>query len=355
MGTKTTGTKRRVGVLGATGAVGQRFIQHLEDHPWFEVVSLMASPRSVGRPYSEAADWILPEAVPSSFASLEITAPEPDPSLDLVFSAVSASVAAQVEERWAQAGVAVFSNARTHRMDADVPLVIPEVNPGHLAMIPTQRVRRGFPGLGCIVTNANCSSTFLTMALAPLHEAFGVNRVMVTTLQAMSGAGLGLSALRTHGNVIPFIEGEEAKLETEPLKMLGTYDGTAVVPAAMRISAQVNRVPVVDGHTEAVSVTLDRDVTAKDVAEALAAFTGVPQAIKLPSAPQNPVVVLTETDRPQPALDLRLEDGMATVVGNVRPCPVMGWKFTLLGHNTIRGAAAGSLLNAELACAQGWT
>jgi len=279
----------------------------------------------------------------------------PQADLDLVFSAVSAPVAAEFEEPWARAGVAVFSNARTHRMEADVPLVIPEVNPDHLHLLEVQRPARGFPGKGCIVTNANCSATFLTMALAPLHRAFGVRRATVTTLQAMSGAGLSLPALKAHGNVIPFIDGEQDKLETEPLKMLGKRGDVGIEPAAITISAQVNRVPVVDGHTEAVGVTLDQQPTCDEVIEALRTFSGAPQELGLPSAPERCVVVLDARDRPQPALDLGLEQGMATIIGGVRPCPIMGWKFTAMGHNTIRGAAAGSVLNAELACVRGWT
>ena len=355
MGNTNAEMRRRVGVIGATGAVGQRFLQHLAGHPWFEVVSLMASPRSVGQRYRDASSWMLAEPVPPAFADMPITAATPDPELDLVFSAVGASVAAEVEEEWARAGVSVFSNASTHRMDPDVPLVIPELNPDHLDLLEGQRTGRGFPGKGCIVTNANCSSTFLTMALAPLHRDFGVDRVMVTTLQAISGAGLGLSALKTHGNVVPFIEGEEGKLESEPLKILGELNDASVTPAEIVISAQANRVPVVDGHTEAVSLSLVRSASADELLHSLRSFTGIPQEMALPTAPERPLVVLEAADRPQPALDLGVERGMATVIGRVRPCPVLDWKFTLLGHNTIRGAAAGSLLNAELACARGWT
>lgn len=346
--------RRKVGVLGATGAVGQRFLEALAGHPWFEVVSLMASPRSVGRSYGEAAPWVLSTPVDDRFSRMVVDDTTPNPELDLVFSAVGADIAAELEVPWAKAGVAVFSNARTHRMDPDVPLVIPEVNGEHLGLIDAQRRLRGFEGRGCIVTNANCSSTFLAMALAPLHRAFGVRSVSVATLQALSGAGLGLPALKVHGNVVPFIGGEEAKLESEPLKMLGAMADGAVIPAAFPISAQVHRVPVVDGHTEAVSVTFDRRPEHEELLEALRDFSGAPQELGLPSAPTRPLLLVDGEDRPQPSLDLGLEDGMATLIGRIRPCPVAHWKFVLLGHNTIRGAAAGSVLNAELAVERGW-
>lgn len=346
--------RRRVGVLGATGAVGQRFLEALADHPWFEVASLMASPRSVGRRYGDAAPWVLSTPVAEEFSRMVVEDTTPNPDLDLVFSAVGADVAAELEHPWAAAGVAVFSNARTHRMDADVPLVIPEVNGEHLELIETQRRSRGFEGRGCIVTNANCSSTFLTMALAPIHRAFGIRSVSVATLQALSGAGLGLPALKVHGNVVPYIGGEEAKLESEPLKMLGALSNGGVSPADFPISAQVHRVPVVDGHMEAVSVTFDRRPDERELIEAFETFSGAPQELGLPSAPARPLLVVDGNDRPQPSLDLGLEEGMATLIGRIRPCPVADWKFVLLGHNTIRGAAAGSVLNAELAIERGW-
>ena len=349
---------RRVGVLGATGAVGQRLIDHLAGHPWFEVAAVMASPRSMGRPYGEAARWMLPVEPPDDIANLMVRSVAPsdhaDPSeLDLVFSALTAQAAECAEEAWARAGVAVFSNARTHRMDADVPLVIPEVNPDHLKLIEGQRATRGFPKAGGLVTNANCSATFLTMVLAPLHRAFGVECVHVATLQAMSGAGLGLPALTIHGNVVPFIGGEEAKLESEPLKMLGSRGERGITPADFPISAAVHRVPVADGHTEAVSVRLGGDPDPEQVAQVLTDFRGLPQEMGLPSAPARPLVVLDAPDRPQPALDLGLEQSMATVVGRIRRCPVLGIKLVLMGHNTVRGAGAGSVLNAELACEWG--
>lgn len=350
--------KRRVGVLGATGAVGQRVVQHLDNHPWFDVVSVMASPASAGRPYQESAAWVLPTPAPPGVRTMIVQSCDPtqhpDPAgLDLVFSALPHAAAQCVEHAWAGAGVAVFSNARTHRMAADVPLVIPEVNADHLHLLEVQREARGWTGRGGIVTNANCSSTFLTMVLAPLHAAFGVEQVSVTTLQAMSGAGLGLPALAIHGNVIPHISGEEEKLETEPLKMLGARTPEGIKPAAFPISAQVHRVPVVDGHTEALSLRLRGNPEPDDVRAVLTESTGIPQELELPSAPERPIVVCDGPDRPQPALDLGIQAGMATLVGRIRRCPVLGIKLVLLGHNTIRGAGAGSVLNAELACTWG--
>ncbi len=344
----------KVAVLGATGAVGQRFVAQLAEHPWFEVTRLAASSRSAGRAYREACRWRLGQPMPASLADLGVVDLEPSADVDLAFSALSADVAELAEPRWAGAGVAVFSNARSFRMESDVPLLIPELNPEHLGLIDSQVRSRGFPKGGFIATNPNCSATFLAMALAPLHRAFGVQRAMVVTMQAISGAGYpGLSALDIDGNVIPFIAGEEEKLESETQKMLGRFSDAAVEPASFIISAQVNRVPVIDGHTESISVELAGSPDIKSVRKALADFVGEPQRLALPSAPRRPILVVDEPDRPQPRLDAERERGMAVYIGGIRPCRVLGTKFTALGHNTVRGAAGGSILNAELAYARG--
>ena len=344
----------QVAILGATGAVGQRFVALLENHPWFEIASVAASERSAGRTYREACRWRLPYEAPDRVTSMVIADMSPHSGIDLAFSALSASVAGDVELDWARAGVPVFSNARNHRMDSDVPLVIPEINPDHLSLIACQRESRQLPPSGFLVTNANCSVTFLAMALAPLHRAFGVKLASVVTMQAVSGAGYpGLSALDISGNVIPFIAGEEEKLEAETQKILGTLENGTLEHADITVSAQVNRVPVTDGHTESVAVKLDAPATLGDVRDVLQAFSGEPQAAGLPSAPPHPIVVMDELDRPQPKLDVERENGMATFVGGLRPCSVLDFKMTVLGHNTLRGAAGGSVLNAELAVARG--
>lgn len=350
----TPDRRLQTAVLGATGAVGQRFVSMLANHPRFEIARLAASERSAGKPYREACRWILPTPLPDEVGAIVVEPMDASGGVDVAFSALSADVAGEVELRWARTGVPVFSNARNHRMDPDVPLLIPEVNPEHLQLIPGQQEARGLPPTGFVVTNANCSATILTMALAPLHRAFGVEFVSVVTLQAISGAGYpGLSALDITGNVIPFIAGEEEKLESETQKILGSLEGGTVHPAGMTISAQVNRVPVMDGHTQCVAVKLARGVSLRDVRHVLEDFRGERQIRGLPSAPSRPVVVLDAVDRPQPKLDAEREFGMAVFVGGLRPCSVLDFKMTVLGHNTIRGAAGGSILNAELACARG--
>jgi len=346
--------KRTVAILGATGNVGQRLLEQLEGHPWFEVVRLCASERSAGRAYGEACEWRLSSPLSDTFAALEVHTSEPVPGIDIAFSALDAAVATTVEPAWAALGTTVFSNASSYRMAPDVPLVISEVNPEHLDLLVAQRSARGFAAPGGIVTNANCSATFLTTALAPLHRAFGVDKVMVSTLQAVSGAGYrGVSSMQILGNVIPHIGGEEEKLETETQKMLGTLEGDRIQAANMEISAQVHRVPVMDGHTEAISVKLRNDPGIEAVRQAFLSFRGEPQELELPSAPVRPIVVTTAPDRPQPLLDLHVEKAMATVVGRLRTCPVFDYKFVVLGHNTVRGAGGGSVLNAELMNARG--
>ncbi len=349
-----TAAKLRVAILGATGAVGQRFVELLSPHPWFEIARLCASERSEGKPYRDACSWRLSTPLPEEVAKMSVEDISARADVDLAFSAMSADAAFEVEPKWARAGVPVFSNARSYRMEPDVPLLIPEINPDHLAAISRQKETRGFPGSGYIVTNPNCSTIFLAMALAPLERAFGIRKVSVVTLQAVSGAGYpGTPSLDILGNVIPFISGEEEKLEEETKKILGKVNQGAFHPSEMVISAQVNRVPVVDGHTEAVSFQLTNPARLEDVREALASWRGEPQERQLPFAPQRPILVLDEPDRPQPALDVYKEKAMATLVGRLRPCPVLDFKMTILGHNTVRGAAGASILNAELARARG--
>ena len=344
----------RVGVLGATGAVGQRFVQLLEGHPWFELVAVAASERSAGKCYREACTWKLDVPMPAAARDLVVQPAEPGGGLecDVVFSALDASVAGPVEEAFAAAGYAVLSNARNHRMADDVPLLVPEVNPEHTALVPVQKRRRGWRGF--IATNPNCAAATLVLALAPLERRFGLKAVAVTTLQAISGAGYpGLPSLDILGNVIPFIAGEEEKIERETRKILGRLEGGAVAPHPAMVSATTTRVPVVDGHTASVFVTLGRDPGPEAIREALRTYRSVPQERNLPSAPAHPTLLVEEDDRPQPRLDVNRERGMASIVGRVRRCDLMGYKFVVLGHNTIRGAAGASILNAELLQSEG--
>jgi len=342
-----------VGVLGATGAVGQKFVALLENHPWFELTELAASDRSAGKSYRDATVWRQYQPIPERLKDRTIKPCEPGLDCRVVFSGLDSSVAGEVEENFARAGYIVVSNSRNHRMDDDVPLLVPEVNPEHLALIKVQRQRRSWPG--AIVTNPNCSTIGLVMALAPIHRAFGVKRVIVATMQALSGAGYpGHSAIDMLGNVIPFIGGgEEEKMETEPLKIMGLLDGNGIRRAECRISAHTNRVFVEDGHMECVSVELERKAKPDEVARALAQFSSLPQELKLPSAPDRPVIVTDERDRPQPRFDRDAGNGMSAVVGRIRECPVFDIRFVVLSHNTIRGAAGAAILNAELMKAQG--
>ena len=342
----------KVGVLGATGAVGQRFVQLLAGHPWFDLAALAASERSAGKCYAEAASWRLDTPIPDAARDLPVLPAEPGLECRVLFSALDAAVAGPIEEAFARAGYAVLSNARNHRMAEDVPLLVPEVNADHTALIAVQKQRRGWKGF--IATNPNCSTAALTLALAPLERRFGIKAVVVTTLQAVSGAGYpGTPSLDILGNVVPFIAGEEEKIERETRKILGRRSGDAVTFHPMVVSATTTRVPVVDGHTESVFVSLEQPADLDAVREAFRSFSGPPQALRLPSAPAHPVVLRDEPDRPQPRFDVNLEHGMAALVGRVRPCELMGWKFIVLGHNTIRGAAGAAILNAELLQAQG--
>jgi aspartate-semialdehyde dehydrogenase len=350
-----------VGVLGATGAVGQRFIQLLAGHPWFEVAEVAASDRSAGKPYREAATWRQATALPADVAELTVRTIEGPFRSRLLFSGLDSSVAGEAEEALARQGHLVVSNARNHRMDPDVPLLIPEINPDHLAALDAQRTRQGGGDLspaasrGGIVTNPNCSVIGFAMALAPLHRAFGVEAAAVVTLQALSGAGYpGVASLDAADNVIPYIGGgEEEKIESEPRKILGRFDGGRFVDADFTLSASVHRVAVSDGHTMAAFVRLRRKARPEDAREALAAFRGEPQERKLPSAPERPIHVLDGPDRPQPRLDRDREHGMAVSVGRVRPDPIFDLRLEALVHNTIRGAAGAAILNAELVHARG--
>ena len=343
--------KIEVGVLGATGMVGQQFINQLKGHPWFQLSWLGASERSAGKPYREAANWTLDGDIPASVADQIVHASAPGDSPRLMFSAMDASVAGEIEKAFAAAGCLVVSNARNHRMDADVPLLIPEINADHLSLIPIQRKNRGWDG--AIVTNPNCSTIAMTMGLAPL-KPFGITKVLAATMQAISGAGYpGMPSMDILGNVVPYIGGEEPKMESETLKILGDFGGAGVTNLPAVVSAHCNRVAVVDGHTVAVSVSLDQSPSIDELNEAYASFRGVPQQKDLPSAPKQPVHVMAADNRPQPRKDALLEDGMAVSVGRVRECPVLGYKFVVLAHNTIRGAAGAAVLNAELLQSEG--
>lgn len=349
MGGKKGDARIPIGILGATGVVGQRMVRLLADHPWFRVAVLTGSERSAGRPYAEVVRWVQSGAVPSEVRRIEVARSEPMAGVPLVLSALDAEAAGPIEEAFAGAGVLVVSNAQSHRMDPNVPLVVAEVNPGHLALLEVQ----GHPSGGGIVTNPNCSVIGLALALAPLHRDFGVERAHVVTLQAISGAGLpGPAAMEMLDNVIPYIPGEEEKIESETRKVLGRRDGAAVELADIAISAQCTRVPVTDGHMALVSVALRKGGRPADAVDALRAFRGLPQELGLPSAPRVPIHVHADPAHPQPRLHRELERGMAVSVGRVRPCPVLSLRFAVLSHNTVRGAAGGALLAAELAVAE---
>jgi aspartate-semialdehyde dehydrogenase len=346
-------TKRiEVGLLGATGMVGQQFINQLADHPWFSLTWLAASERSEGKRYTDAAPWRLDTPIPPGLADRTVEPATAGKGPKLVFSALDASVAGELEQAFADAGHLVVSNARNHRMNPAVPLLVPEVNAGHLALLRVQAKHR--KGGGAIVTNPNCSTVVLTMALAPLRT-FGLRACLVSTMQAVSGAGYpGVASLDILGNVIPFISGEEEKVETETRKILGAVAGETVEMHPVKVSAHTNRVPVIDGHTETVSVALDGKPAQADLRAAIEGFAGRPQELSLPSAPKQPLLYLDQPNRPQPRFDALRGRGMTVTVGRLRPCPVLDWKFVALGHNTVRGAAGAAVLNAELMKAEGW-
>jgi len=345
--------KYRVGILGATGTVGQRFIQLLENHPQFEVTALAASDRSRGKAYREACAWRLPGEMPESVKDLPVGQPAPPLDCEIVFSSLPGEIARETEEAFARAGYAVISNSSALRMDEDVPLLIPEVNHEHLALLDTQKSARKLDG-GMIVTNPNCSTIMLALALAPLHARFQIESVVATTLQALSGAGYpGVSSLDITDNVLPFIGGEEEKIESETLKILGRLDGARVEPAPFKVSAQVHRVGVSDGHMAAVRVKLARRAEPEEVRDEFASFTSLPQELKLHTAPHSPVLVRDEQDRPQPRLDRDAGGGMSVTVGRIRRDNVLDYRFVALSHNTVRGAAGAAILNAELLAATG--
>lgn len=345
-----------VAVLGATGAVGQRFVQMLQGHPWFEITELCASERSAGKRYADACHWILRGDMPEHLRDVVLTEGRPGINCRIAFSALPTEAAQETEEQLAAAGYIVCSNASSHRYDADVPLLIPEVNPEHLGLIDIQRRKRGWDGY--ITTNPNCSTTHLVSALHPLHTAFGVKKVFVVTMQAISGAGYpGVSSMDITDNVVPYIGKEEEKMERrEPHKLLGTFNGERVISPDFVISAHCNRVPVRNGHLMAVSVEFAQRPSLEEVRAAWREYKPLAQQLGLPSAPQPAIIYKEEVDRPQPRMD-RLAGsvpGMATVVGRLREDPLFHVKFLALGHNTIRGAAGGSLLNAELLVSQGY-
>ena len=345
--------KLSVGILGATGIVGQRFIQMLEGHPWFEVAWLAASDRSEGRAYGEAARWRLKTAIPDRVARMVVSPARPDGAPKIIFAALDAAIARELEPQFAAAGCAVVSNSSALRMQSDVPLVIPEVNGDHIRLIECQSWRRQSGGY--VVTNPNCSAIGLVLALAPLHRQFGLDAVMAVTMQAVSGAGYpGVASLDILGNVIPYIAKEEEKMEEETQKLLGTLSGSSVQAAPFAVSAQCNRVAVEDGHTESVSVRLKKKAAPEEIIAAWNEFRAEPQELQLPSAPEQPVIYVSAADRPQPRFDSDVGRGMTTTVGRLRPCGVLDWKFTVLSHNTIRGAAGAALLNAELLKAKGY-
>ena len=346
--------KFRVGILGATGVVGQRFIQLLQNHPQFEITALAASDRSQGKLYAEACTWRLPGELPDAVRQIAVRAPAPPLDCDFVFSSLPTDVAKQTEQDFARAGYPVISNSSPHRMMADVPLLIPEVNPEHLELIDAQRTNRDYHK-GFIATNPNCSAIAVVMALAPLHKKFGVTLCVVTTMQALSGAGYpGVASLDATDNVIPFIGGEEEKVEAETRKILGTVSQGEILDAEMKVSAQCNRVNVTDGHLASIRVSFAKKVSIDEVRDALASFRAMPQQLNLHSAPARPVIVRDEVDRPQPRLDRDAGNGMSITVGRIREDGVLDYRFVALGHNTIRGAAGAAILNAELLVAKGY-
>ena len=341
-----------VAVLGATGTVGQKFVRLLADHPWFEIVAVAASSGSAGRPYRDAARWRESTPLPSQVGALPVQECVPPLPGKIAFSALDADIAAPIEQAFARAGVIVVSNTRTHRMDPDVPLLVPEVNPDHTRVMECQRETRGWSG--AILANPNCSTAALALALAPLHRAFTIEQVFVSTMQAVSGAGYpGVPSLDILGNVIPFISGEEEKIDRESRKILGTLSGGTVEPAVFPLSVHTSRVPVLDGHLATVSVGFRQSVSPSQAVELLQTFKGSAQVSELPSSPVPPIEVEEKPDRPQPRLDLERGGGMAVTVGRIRPCPVLDLRMVILGHNTVRGAAGQGIQIAELLVAEG--
>jgi len=340
-----------IGILGATGMVGQRYIQLLERHPWFEVTWLAASDRSSGKTYGEAAKWRLDTPLPERIANMTVSPALPEGSPKIIFSSVDAAFARELEPQFAAAGCAVVSNSSAFRMAPNVPLVLPEVNAEHLHLIEEQSWRKESGGY--IVTNSNCTVMGPVLALKPLVDRFGIEQIFATSMQAVSGAGYpGVASMDILDNVVPYIPNEEEKMEEEMLKLLGTLDGHLVKPLRARMSASCNRVPVVDGHTVSVSVKLGKPATREEILAAWAEFRPL-AGQQLPTAPEQPIEWAPQPDRPQPRLDRNRGNGMAVTVGRLRPCGVLDWKFTVLSHNTIRGAAGATILNAELLASLG--
>lgn len=353
--------KKRVGILGATGVVGQKYISLLENHPWFEIKFLAASAKSAGKSYQDsvAGRWKVATAIPAHIKKLPVVAVEDISSAiqecDFVFSALDTDIAREMEPLYAKAGLPVFSNASAYRKEADVPVLIPEINSAHLKIIPAQQKKRGF-SKGFIVVKPNCSIQSFIIPLAPIHAKFGLKQLYVTTMQALSGAGYpGVSSMDSLDNVIPFISGEEEKTELEPLKILGEVKGDIISPTSQfQISAHCNRVPTIDGHMACVSVSFQKKPSMDEILELWKDYKSVPQELGLPSAPKHPVIVSTEPDRPQTRLDRDAENGMSVTVGRLRPCHMLDYRFVGLSHNTVRGAAGGGILNAELAMKLGY-
>jgi aspartate-semialdehyde dehydrogenase len=344
--------KLRVGILGATGMVGQRFIQLLENHPQFEITALAASDRSQGKAYEAACSWRLAGEMPIAVRKLKVQSPSPPLDCELVFSSLPGDIARDAEGSFARAGYPVISNSSAFRMDEDVPLLIPEVNHDHLKLLETQR--QSNPSGGFIVTNPNCSTIMLALALAPLQDAFGVEAVAASTMQALSGAGYpGVASLDVVDNVLPFIESEEEKIESETTKILGRFAADRIEHAAMKVSAQCHRVNVSDGHMAAVRVKLRQSASLEEVLRTLRSYSSLPQEMKLHSAPANPIIVRDEPNRPQPKLDRDAGNGMSVTIGRLMPDSVLDYRFVVLSHNTIRGAAGAAILNAELLLATG--
>ena len=338
--------KYPIGILGATGMVGQRFIQLLENHPWFEIAWLAASDRSSGKKYGEAAKWRLEFPLPERIANMTVSPADPVGAPKIIFAALDSDIAKEMEPKFAGAGCAVVSNSSAFRMHPDVPLVIPEVNAEHLHLIEEQSWRKESGGY--MVTNPNCSAIGLVVALKPLEERFGIEQIFVSTMQAISGAGYpGVPSMDILGNVIPFIKNEEEKMQEETLKLLGRFEGHEVKPLSARMTAHCNRVAVEDGHTESVSIKLRKPATREEILAAWAEFKPL-AGQQLPMAPEQPVEFAPQDDRPQPRLDRNRGRGMGVTVGRLRPCTLLDWKFTVLSHNTIRGAAGAAILNAEL-------
>jgi aspartate-semialdehyde dehydrogenase len=343
--------KQPIGILGATGMVGQRYIQLLENHPWFEIAWLAASDRSSGKSYGEAVKWRLDTPLPERIAKMPVSPADPAGAPHIIFSSIDAAIARELEPKFADAGCAVLSNSSAFRMTLNVPLVIPEVNAEHLHLIEEQPSRKQSGGY--MVTNPNCSTIGLVMGLKPLEERFGIEQIFVTTMQAVSGAGYpGVASMDILDNVVPYIGSEEEKMEAETLKLLGKLEGNHVAPLAAKITAHCNRVPVIDGHTECVSVKFSKKATAEQILAAWNDYKPL-EGRDLPFAPQQPVQFAAQPDRPQPRLDRNRERGMAVTVGRLRPCSLLDWKFVLLSHNTVRGAAGATILNAELLASLG--